>query len=127
MDAESYSRQVIQKKPLESKKWIMGLLGLLSVLLVYGSGLAVIWSNPETGTSVANLVGQVVTFLGAVVGAYTTGQSFVDWKAQSSLAAMVTEETRKLVVDVSGAHLDLTSRAKEDDYSTAVPPAVPAG
>ena len=118
MNSRQYANEVVHKKGRNSKKWIMTLVGLGCVMFSFIAGLVVIYIHPdkEASTAVVGLVTQVVTFLGAVVGAYTTGQSFVDWKAQSSLTAMVSSETKHLVTDITEKHIDVSSRAKDNDY-----------
>ena len=72
--------------------------------------------KPEVAAQITILAGQVVTFLGALVGAYTTGQSFVDWKVQNTVAQAATSTREEKDISVTERHIDVQSRAKEDDY-----------
>jgi putative Mn2+ efflux pump MntP len=118
MDSETYTKEVVHKKGSTSKKWVMTVIGLGCVMASFLIGLGVMLAHPTDGVpaSVVSLVSQVVTFLGAVVGAYTTGQSFVDWKVQSSLSAMVSAESKQLVSEITEKHIDISSRGKEEGY-----------
>jgi len=120
MNSDQYSKEVIHKKATKSKKWIMAIIGLSCVMGTFLIGLAAMLAHPTDGVpqNIVSLVSQVVTFLGAVVGAYTTGQSFVDWKAQSSLTAMVSAESQHIVTEITEKHIDVSSRSKEDGYES---------
>ena len=119
MDSRQYARDVVHRPAFKSKKWIMATMGLACVMFTFLLGLLVICLFPKepVPTAVVNLVGQVVTFLGALVGAYTTGQSFVDWKSQANLATLITAESQRRDQTYTEQHVDVSSRAKEGDYA----------
>ena len=116
MDIKEFAAQHVGRKPLESKKWIMALIGVSGVMLTFVMALLASVLKPEVAAQITILAGQVVTFLGALVGAYTTGQSFVDWKVQNTVAQAATSTREEKDISVTERHIDVQSRAKEDDY-----------
>lgn len=118
MDIKQFAAQHAGKKPLESKKWTMAMIGVGCVMLTFVMALLASMFKAEVAGQITILAGQVVTFLGALVGAYTTGQSFVDWKMQNTVAQAATSTREDKVVSVTERHIDIQSRAKEADYVT---------
>ena len=119
MDIQQYLSEAVHKKPLKSKKWLMAIIGVACVMVTLGTGVISSVLKPEIAPHVCALCGQVVLFLGALVGAYTTGQSFVDWKAQTNIGtfASTNREEKRVDVEVTERHVDVQSRAKEDGYA----------
>jgi len=118
MDLERYLENIARKKPSESKKWMMAIIGVSCVMTTFFTGLIACILKPEISSHVANLSMIVVTFMGALVGAYTTGQSFVDWKAQTTIESLSHYNREEKLIDIKYVeqHMDTQSRAKEEDY-----------
>jgi flagellar motor component MotA len=86
----------INKRPMESKKWIMSIIGLSCVMFTYISGVIfMMMSTDSKASAFISLANIVVMFIGALVGAYTTGQSFVDWKSTTTLETALKTETKR--------------------------------
>ena len=119
MDIQQFMTEVVHKKPQKSKKWLMAIIGVGCVMVTLGTGVVASVMKPEIAPHICGLCGQVVLFLGALVGAYTTGQSFVDWKAQTNITtlASTSREEKQIDVEITERHLDVQSRAKEDGYA----------
>ena len=116
MDIKAFAVQHAGKKPLESKKWTMAMIGVGCVMLTFVMALLASMAKADVAAQITVLAGQVVTFLGALVGAYTTGQSFVDWKVQNTVAQSATSTREEKVSSVTERHIDVQTRAKEADY-----------
>ena len=113
------------KSPLESKKWVMSLIGLGFVMIVYGLTSILVIQNSSVATHLVNLATLVITFLGSLVGVYLTGQSFVEWKShsvmQSEVENKITHEElseNKTINIVHNIEVDKTiiGNQKDDDY-----------
>lgn len=115
----SQLRESIEKPALQSKKWTMALIGLVCVMGTYATGITVCLQRPEIAPHVVSLSTMVITFLGSLVGAYTIGQSFVDWRTQASVAtvAQTSREDVNIRQELIQRTIDVSSRAKEEDYS----------
>ncbi len=116
MYIEQYISDVIHKKPSKSKKWLMAIVGVLCVMVTFVIAVVTCVIKPEVSQYISVLSGQVVTFLGALVGAYTTGQSFVDWKMQTNVESISNTSREEKDIETSERHIDIQSRAKENDY-----------
>ena len=116
-DALTQLRESAEKPALQSKKWTMALIGLVSVMLTYGTGITVCVMKPEIAPHVVSLSTMVITFLGSLVGAYTIGQSFVDWRTQASVATVAQTSQENIRQELIQRTIDTSSRAKEPDYS----------
>lgn len=114
---ELLMKQLAEKPALQSKKWTMALIGLGCVMVTYGSGMTVCVIKPEIAPHVVSLSTMVVTFLGSLVGAYTIGQSFVDWRTQASVATLAQTNQESIRQELIQRTIDTHSRAKEEDYS----------
>ena len=89
MDEDDVLFQQLREKPgLQSKKWTMALMGLACVMLTYATAMTICVVKPQIAPHVVSLSTMVVTFLGSLVGAYTIGQSFVDWRTQASVVTL---------------------------------------
>jgi flagellar motor component MotA len=77
--------EILTKRPLESKKFILATLALIGALVVWVASFVAVIASPASAGHVVTLATLIVTLLGAVAGAGITGQSFVDWKATSAL------------------------------------------
>jgi hypothetical protein len=121
-EALSQLRESSEKPALQSKKWTMALIGLVSVMATYGTGITVCVMKPEIAPHVVSLSTMVITFLGSLVGAYTIGQSFVDWRTQASVAtvAQTSREDVNIHQELIRRTIDVSSRAKEEDYSLEI-------
>ena len=62
----------------------MGIMGYSAVLFIYLTSLIACVLKSEIASQIVNLSNLTVVFMGSLVGAYTIGQSFVDWKHGSS-------------------------------------------
>lgn len=116
MDIDQYISDVIHKKPSKSKKWLMAMIGISCVMTTFVIGVITCIIKPDVSQHISVLSGQVVTFLGALVGAYTTGQSFVDWKMQANVESISSSSREEKDIETTERHIDVQSRAKEDDY-----------
>ncbi|MGZ4970268.1 MAG: hypothetical protein ACXV8O_13115 [Methylobacter sp.] len=116
MDVEQYISDVLHKKPSKSKKWLMAIIGVSCVMMTFVIGVITCVVKPEVSQQISVLSGQVVTFLGALVGAYTTGQSFVDWKMQTNIESISNASLEEKDIETTERHIDVQSRAKESDY-----------
>jgi len=117
MDIDQYVSDVIHKKPSKSKKWLMAIIGISCVMATFIISVITCVLKPEVSQQISVLSGQVVTFLGALVGAYTTGQSFVDWKVQTNVESISNTSREEKDIDVTERQIDVQSRAKENDYA----------
>ncbi|MBB6052813.1 hypothetical protein [Armatimonas rosea] len=120
-DALAQLRESSEKPALQSKKWTMAIIGLACVMLTYGTGVTVCVIKPEIAPHIVSLSTMVVTFLGSLVGAYTIGQSFVDWRTQASVATVAQTSQESIRQELIQRTIDTSSRAKEHDYSLAEP------
>jgi hypothetical protein len=114
---EILQRQLADKPGLQSKKWTMALMGLVCVMITYATGITVCVIKPEIAPHIVSLSTMVVTFLGSLVGAYTIGQSFVDWRTQASVATLAQTSREDSRQELIQRTIDTSSRAKEEDYS----------
>lgn len=86
------------KKPLQSKKWIAMVLGVLCSIIVFLASLAtIIIKGADIAQHVVSLANTVVVFLGMTVSILVTGQSAVDWRHTSSLSAATSDEIKTFV------------------------------
>ena len=106
-----------EKPALQSKKWTMALIGLGCVMVTYATGITVCVMKPEIASHIVSLSTMVVTFLGSLVGAYTIGQSFVDWRTQATVASVSQTSQENIRQELIQRTIDTRSRAKEPDYS----------
>lgn len=118
MDISHSVSHALSKRGKESKKWVMAMIGIACVMAVFVLATLASMIKPEVANSLTVFSGQVVTFLGALVGAYTTGQSFVDWKVQNTVGQMVSssQTSKAETIDITERHIDVMTRAKEEDY-----------
>lgn len=119
-DALAQLRESSEKPALQSKKWTMAIIGLACVMLTYGTGVTVCVMKPEIAPHIVSLSTMVVTFLGSLVGAYTIGQSFVDWRTQASVATVAQTSQESIRQELIQRTIDTSSRAKEEDYSLEI-------
>jgi hypothetical protein len=70
----------VDKKPLESKKFIALIIGVCFNALFTLAGLISIWLAPESSSDIVNLITVGLTTLNACISLYALGQSAVDWK-----------------------------------------------
>lgn len=117
MNVEKYITDVVHKEPHRSRKWLMAIIGISCVMLTFIIAAGVCLFRPDIAQQISVLSGQVITFLGALVGAYTTGQSFVDWKMQDNISSMNSSSVEHKDIELTERKVDLQSRAKEDDYA----------
>lgn len=76
--------EIMQKKPLQSKKWIAMLCGIIGVIIVFITSAVLIIickADPQTADQIISLAETVIMFLGSVVSILITGQSAVDWQS----------------------------------------------
>lgn len=118
MNVDQYIADVVHKKPHASKKWLMAVIGISCVMFTFIITALICLLRPDVVQQLNVLSGQVITFLGALVGAYTTGQSFVDWKVQSNISSISSSSVEHKDIEVTERQVDLLSRAKESDYAT---------
>jgi hypothetical protein len=119
-DALAQLKESSEKPALQSKKWTMAIIGLACVMLTYGTGVTVCVMKPEIAPHIVSLSTMVVTFLGSLVGAYTIGQSFVDWRTQASVATVAQTSQESIRQELIQRTIDTSSRAKEEDYSLEI-------
>lgn len=119
MNDDELMQQLADKPALQSKKWTMALIGLGCVMATYATGITVCVMKPEIAPHIVSLSTMVVTFLGSLVGAYTIGQSFVDWRTQASVATVsqTSREDVNVRQELIQRNIDTSTRAKEEDYS----------
>lgn len=118
MNVDQYIADVVHKKPHKSKKWLMAIIGISCVMLTFFIAAIICVIRPDVAQQISILSGQVITFLGALVGAYTTGQSFVDWKMQNNISSIANTSSEQKNIELTERQIDLQSRAKENDYAT---------
>lgn len=120
MNEDEAMERLAEKPGLQSKKWTMALIGLFCVMVTYGTGVTVCVLKPEIAPHIVSLSTMVVTFLGSLVGAYTIGQSFVDWRTQASVATVAQTSQENIRQELIQRTIDTSSRAKEEDYSLEI-------
>lgn len=113
-------RQLSEKPGLQSKKWTMAIIGLACVMTTYAVAMTICVIKPEIAPHVVSLSTMVVTFLGSLVGAYTIGQSFVDWRTQASVATLAQTSQEYRHEELIQKSIEVRSRAKEPDFSLEV-------
>ena len=74
------------KKPLQSKKWIAMLIGVICSMIVFIASLVTMAINANIASNVGSLANTVVVFLATMISFLITGQSAIDWRHSSSLA-----------------------------------------
>lgn len=107
------------KKPLQSKKWIISIVGLSCVMLTYFVSLIVAIKNSAIAPHIVSLSNLVITFLGGLVGAYTIGQSFVDWKSSTSIENISRMEHERSDLNADIKIMDHYADKYKDDESYA--------
>ena len=87
MDNDPDNEEEVNRKRshLECKKFVFGLIGTLSVLIVFILSIYCIVKSPETAGHIVGLADTTIAFLASVTGIMLTGQSFVDWKHGGSV------------------------------------------
>jgi len=93
----SVETQVANRDPMKSKKWLMSIIGLSCVMVVWITSTIIAVNNSETASHVVSLANIVITFLGSLTGAYTVGQSFVDWRNSTTLSVIDTNEKEERI------------------------------
>lgn len=92
------------KTPLQSKKWIAMLIGVVCVMLVFIGSVIAMVVDSNIASNIVTLANTVVVFLGMTVSILITGQSAVDWNHTSSLSATSSDERKtfieKIEVDI---------------------------
>jgi hypothetical protein len=73
----------MDKKPLESKKFIALLLGVSFTTLFTIGALVFIWIVPSASAEIVNLMTIALASINGCISLYALGQSAVDWKIYS--------------------------------------------
>ena len=56
MKLDEYFESIARKKPTESKKWLMAIIGVFCVMTTFFTGIIVCFLKPEISSHVANIV-----------------------------------------------------------------------
>ena len=97
----------------------MSIIGLSCVMLVYLFSLLVSVIKPEIASHIVSLSTLVITFMGSLVGAYTIGQSFVDWKTSGTIENLSINETQKSDMNADLKIIEHYAGKYKDDESYA--------
>ena len=73
----------MDKKPLESKKFIALILGVSITTLFTIGALVFIWIVPTASAEIVNLMTVALASVNGCISLYALGQSAVDWKINS--------------------------------------------
>lgn len=73
----------MDKKPLESKKFIALILGVSITTLFTIGALVFIWIVPTASAEIVNLMTIALASVNGCISLYALGQSAVDWKINS--------------------------------------------
>ena len=85
----------LNKKPLESKKWIAMLIGVVCAMLVFLISVVAMAYCPQIADKVGSLANTVVVFLATMISVLITGQSAVDWKHSSNVNVTTSDERKE--------------------------------
>lgn len=90
-----------EKKPLDSKKMLIGLYGTGSVLVVWFGTLLCMFIKTDAAAQFVSLATIVVSFIGAIATALITGQSAMEWKSMATVATVDTNDKEEKKTDAT--------------------------
>ena len=88
-----------EKKPLDSKKMLIGLYGTGAVLIVWFGTLVCMFIKATDAAQFVSLATIVVSFIGAIATALITGQSAMEWKSMATVATVDTNDKEEKKVE----------------------------
>lgn len=86
-----------EKKPLQSKKWIAMMIGVVCAMVVFLVSVLTMVLKTDIAVHIVSLANTMVVFLGMMVSILITGQSAVDWKHTSSLSTTSIDERKTFI------------------------------
>jgi quinol-cytochrome oxidoreductase complex cytochrome b subunit len=93
-DAATALTAQLDKPPVESKKYGMTRIGVVTIFVVFLISAGVFLANPSAAAQIVLLAQMTVVSIAGLVGAFCGAQAAVDARNSSSLAAVV-ESNRK--------------------------------
>jgi len=79
----------MEKKPLQSKKFIALILGVTLTTVFTIGALIFIWMVPTASADIVNLMTIALASVNGCISLYALGQSAVDWKINSTKVGTV--------------------------------------
>lgn len=101
-DSKDFLIQKLNQNPLDSKKFISGVLTLACIMLVWLGTTACILFKTDTAPQSVSLATMVVPFLAAIGTALLTGQAIFEYKAMTSLQKADDNDKEEKIARLNG-------------------------
>ncbi len=100
-DPKQFIQNNLDKKPLDSKKFISAACGAVLVMIVWLGTVVFMCVKPESSSQFVSLATIVISFIGAITTSILTGQAVMEFKSMAAIQTIDTndKEEKKIVSD----------------------------